>query len=357
MHVVQRGPLRIAVREAAELQAAVETEIKSEIEGRTTIIYLIPEGTSVKKGERIVELDVSDLEERRANQGISVERAKASLVNTQQDNEILEKELAAADAQASSQVEIAEIDLEKFLGRPPSKPADTTPSSGPPNAVPVEGGAAPPGGAIVQEPSPAGSADEPEKGTNADMLRSLRDQVAGTPYEELPQKATDLLGQENLDREVGEFGEQIVQQTVDISLARQKLALARDTLDHSIELQKKDYITKNELDGDRLDFESQQSQVQLAWQALDILISYTLRKSKIDLRLKLDNANLNLEKVRADASAKRLRAKAELSSAEKDTSSRSSVSRISTSRSPTPSSAPPPPGSSSTRRWTTAAAR
>src|SRR5690606_25685876 len=99
---------------------------------------------------------------------------------------------------------------------------------------------------------------------------------------------------------------------------RQRLAIAKDTWEHSDRLHNNNYITKNELDRDWLDYESQLSQVKIAWQKLDLLISYTLVKEKIDYELKLSNARIALERTRASANARRQREQAELESSRQE---------------------------------------
>ena len=50
----QRGPLTISVTEAGTIKAREQEILKSEVEGQTTIIYLVPEGKLVKAGELLV---------------------------------------------------------------------------------------------------------------------------------------------------------------------------------------------------------------------------------------------------------------------------------------------------------------
>lgn len=288
LHTVARGEMLITVRENGELKAANQTLIRSGIEGQATLIFLEKEGQVVKKGQKLIELDVSDLREKRATQAISVSRAQAALVAAQQNTEILGKELASNEAESRSKLDIAQIDVEKFLGRAPREDAV-------PNA---------------------------ERVTNAEMIRRLAEAVGKGQYSELPGKVAQLLvgpdGGDNLSREMGELGQQILEQIDQIRIAQQRLALAKDTKEKSEGLFKDQYITENELKRDQLDFESQTSQVTIAWQKLDILVSYTLRKTKIDLGLKLDNAKLDLEKVVASNEAKRASQLADLSSKEQE---------------------------------------
>jgi multidrug resistance efflux pump len=113
---VKRGRLRIAIKENAELAAAVETRVRSEMEGQNTVIYLIKEGTRVPTGERLVELDASQVIEKRANQEIQVARARASLVSAQKAEEIQEKQNQAEMLGAENALKVALMNQEKFEG-------------------------------------------------------------------------------------------------------------------------------------------------------------------------------------------------------------------------------------------------
>ncbi|MEN6335361.1 MAG: hypothetical protein ABFE01_14015, partial [Phycisphaerales bacterium] len=64
----RRGPLTISVVESGTIKAREQVIIKNEVEGRTSIITLVPEGTRVRKGELLVELDASSLHDSKIDQ-------------------------------------------------------------------------------------------------------------------------------------------------------------------------------------------------------------------------------------------------------------------------------------------------
>src|ERR1041385_3381125 len=78
---------------------------------------------------------------------------------------------------------------------------------------------------------------------------------------------------------------------------------------HSRRLAAKQFITRNELDRDKLAWQSQVSKVTLSWNDLDLLINYTLAKQRIKLRQDVDNAQLELERVLASNTAAEFKAK------------------------------------------------
>lgn len=105
----KRGPLTISVLESGTIKAREQIIITNQLEGRTSIIYLIPEGTRVKKGELLVELDASTMQDQRIDQDIKVQNAEAAYVNAKENMAIVEN-------QAQSDVEVAELTLE-FAGQ------------------------------------------------------------------------------------------------------------------------------------------------------------------------------------------------------------------------------------------------
>ena len=299
LYLVKRGDLRISVREQAEVQAKVQTSVKSELEGRqNTLIYLIPEGTVVEQGEKLAELDVSEIEEKRANQGISVAKVGAALEQARKSFEIMDKELEAEKSTAESKLTIASMELEKFRGKIIENP--------PMDGVPAE------------------------EGTNREMLRKLQEMLsaetlgdeagsatAEVKYSSLPNTVRELLdGDENLNRDMGQMANQILEQIDKIRLARADLVLKEDTLHHSESLEAQSFITTNELQKDKLTYDSQLSKVTLAWNEIDLLINYTLRQQKIQLEQDLLNAELGLQSVMAGSEARRVKERADLESNE-----------------------------------------
>ena len=111
---VKRGPLRISVVERGNLVAADSVTLKSEIEGRTTVLYLIEEGTVVQEGDLLCELDTSSLVDRKVSQEISVQNALASYTKAQQNFEIQESQNTSDIARAEQEVRFARDDLRKY---------------------------------------------------------------------------------------------------------------------------------------------------------------------------------------------------------------------------------------------------
>jgi HlyD family secretion protein len=112
---VRRGPLTISVLEKGNLKAAKSVELRSEIEGRSTILWLIEEGARVEPGDLLCELDATALADRRVEQEIVVSNAESALVKAQQNLAIQESQNESDLAAARTQLEFAEQDLAKYV--------------------------------------------------------------------------------------------------------------------------------------------------------------------------------------------------------------------------------------------------
>lgn len=112
---VARGPLRITVLERGNLQAADSVVLKSAIEGRTTILFLIEEGTWVDEGDLVCELDTAALHEQRVTQEISVQNREAAWIKAKQNHAIQESENESSIGTAERTVTFSQMDLKKYV--------------------------------------------------------------------------------------------------------------------------------------------------------------------------------------------------------------------------------------------------
>jgi HlyD family secretion protein len=104
LYTVVEGPLTISVTESGTIQSRDKVIVRSAVEGRNTILFIIPEGRIVQPGDLLVELDSSALQERLAEQALKVENSAASLTQARE-------KLAVTRNQAQADVEKAELDL------------------------------------------------------------------------------------------------------------------------------------------------------------------------------------------------------------------------------------------------------
>jgi HlyD family secretion protein len=306
---VELRDLQITVKENAELQAQRETVVRSEVEGQATIIFLIEEGKIVQQGEKLVELDASELIDKRANQGITVAKAEAGLAQAQKALEILQKELTAKRRTAESNLRIAELELEKFLGRDSSGSEDVARGRNSDMVKKLK--------ELVETPVEAAAKDA---SADPQVVSAIQSRIDPRRYAPLVKKIGSLLvdadGKPAVDRDMGDLANKVLQQVDKIRLAMADLKFQEAYFGHSQRLAEKQFITPNELEKDKIEFQRRLSQVGLAWNDLDLLVSYELFKNKEKLAQDVDNARLELARVLATNEAEVTKADSSLKSAE-----------------------------------------
>jgi RND family efflux transporter MFP subunit len=114
-----RGRLPVTVVERGSLESSSNLDALNEVEGSTTIIKILPEGTPVKKGDLVCELDSANLRDQLINQEISTKRAEADLEQAKKTEEVaqiavkeyLEGTFPQDIQSAEGQIKLAESDL------------------------------------------------------------------------------------------------------------------------------------------------------------------------------------------------------------------------------------------------------
>ena len=111
----RRGDFLISIVEGGTVEAVDEVMIRSEFEGVARIIYIVPEGSYVKEGDLLVELDSSQAQDTVNLQQIAVEKAEFAVVQSEQQLDI-QKSLADSQLDAADlKLEFAASDLKKYL--------------------------------------------------------------------------------------------------------------------------------------------------------------------------------------------------------------------------------------------------
>ncbi len=122
-YTVSRGELPIVVTEKGHLESQRVTEIRCELENisssrssvtGTQILFIVPNGKTVKEGELLVELDSAPLNERLDDQVLSYERANAEKLHATAKfkNQITRNETDLAEAKLG--VELAKLALDMY---------------------------------------------------------------------------------------------------------------------------------------------------------------------------------------------------------------------------------------------------
>jgi len=111
----QKGPMRISVTESGSIEAREKIILKNEVEGNTSIIFLIDEGRRVKKGDLLVELDASQLIDKKIDQEIQVQNQEASFISARENLEVVKNQAQSDMDKALLNYDFAVQDLEKYL--------------------------------------------------------------------------------------------------------------------------------------------------------------------------------------------------------------------------------------------------
>ncbi len=111
--IVERGALESAKN--SDIYCNVKSGTRGASSGATTIKWLIDDGSSVKKGDLLVDLDDSGLQDQLKNQKIVVDNAEADRVKAEEDYKIQELQNEADVNTAKVNQQLAEIDLYKYL--------------------------------------------------------------------------------------------------------------------------------------------------------------------------------------------------------------------------------------------------
>jgi HlyD family secretion protein len=259
LYTVQRQNLLITVVEGGNLIALESQKIVNEVPGSRNILEVVDEGTQitegdVKNGKILIKLDSQDLEDRREQLKLSVENSLASYTEGEQNLEILKKQNESDITQAELKVKFAEMDLNKYLG---DKLAES----------------------II---------GKSEEINFAVLLRS------------------DNLGGEALNKK------RTLENAID--LAKEEVARAKEKVEWSEKLSEKGYVTKIELEADRLALQQKEVSLEKAKLEYELFLKYDFTKQVEKLLSDYEEAKLQLERVIGTTRAKMIQSEANLRS-------------------------------------------
>lgn len=115
-------PLPVVVVEKGQLESTHNRDITCRVKAgakgtfASTIKWVIDDGSIVNKGQLLIELDDSALQEQYKTQSIAVDKARAEYIKADEEYTITVKQNEADVAQALANLRVAELDLDKFLG-------------------------------------------------------------------------------------------------------------------------------------------------------------------------------------------------------------------------------------------------
>jgi HlyD family secretion protein len=267
-YTVKRGDLIISVLEGGNLKALRSKEVKSEVEGSATIIYLIPEGTRVteediEKGTLLVELDSSDIRERLKTQEITYQSALSDYVLATEAYEIQLKQNESDIRASELAMTFAKMDLERYLGE------DLAEKFIDPE-VPFD----------LDDPALIG-----EGGEDSGLIKGASRQA-------------------KRDLETA------------ISLAEEELVRAKNTLEWTTKLYEKKYVSRNDLEGDTIALNRRKVELEKSKTALELFKDYEFSKEAQKLLSDYLESIQELERTKARARAQEAQKKSTMDARE-----------------------------------------
>lgn len=120
-HTVRREKLQLTIVERGALESAENRDVVCRVKAgtknstiATSIKWVIDDGTLVKAGQRIVELDDSGLQEQLKTQKIAVDQARANWIQADENYKIVASQNESDIAAAEVALELAILDLEMY---------------------------------------------------------------------------------------------------------------------------------------------------------------------------------------------------------------------------------------------------
>lgn len=114
-HKVRRGDMVISIVEGGALRAVKESIIRSEFEGISRIISIVPEGSYAKQGDVLIELDSSELKDRVNQQEVTYQNNDFAYIQAKENLSIQQSLVESQIKEAELRVEFAKSDLDKYI--------------------------------------------------------------------------------------------------------------------------------------------------------------------------------------------------------------------------------------------------
>ncbi|MGA2679648.1 MAG: efflux RND transporter periplasmic adaptor subunit [Sedimentisphaerales bacterium] len=270
--LARRDNLTVTVTESGSIKARKSIDLKSEVEGRATIINIVPEGSYVTpedvcNGKILVELDSGDLREQQTQRQIDFTTEDASYAQAKEAYDIQVKQNESDITAAELKVRFALMDFQKYLGETLANHIIDA----------------------IKE------ANDPNVDTSAiiDVDNFIQD--------------TNKLG--------GQGSQDIDGWKDKIKLAAANLANAKYQLEGTQELFDANYVAKIELDRDALSRDSYEIQEEEAIVSLNLYKLYDFPKQVQTFLSAYFESKRNLERTYAKARSQLAQAKAQLESA------------------------------------------
>jgi multidrug efflux pump subunit AcrA (membrane-fusion protein) len=269
---VKKDRLQLTIVERGSLESAENSDIVCRVKARsqgntiaTTIKWVIDDGSEVARGQKVVELDDSGLQEQLKTQNIALNNARSSWIQA-------DKNCAIQESQNSSDIEtakvnkmLADLDLCKFAGNTAGKKM------------------------LVLK-----TREDLQLYLNTDFEKDLRAEL---------EKVTEKLNSEFLQTLNDIEGR--------IEVARADREQALDRFSWSNRMVKRGYVSRSQADADKAKLQSYEISLQKVQGERDIFMKFTLERNATDLWSKVREADRALERVKTQAAARQTTADAD----------------------------------------------
>ena len=291
-----RGPMRVTISESGSLESLDSFSVTNKVEGRSTIDYIIPEGTviteeDVRNKKVLVELNTADLVEKRIRQEIEVAAAEDAYKNAETNLEIQIHQNASDVRKAELDVHFAKLDLKRYVGQPFAQKLMMSYLDSMRREKAARTKAAAAANAGSGTPAPAGT-DAP--GPEQD------DEGTGLASSGLRRLISSLLESEGLD---GEALQRIRELSSDIHLAKEELGRAQEKKSQSERLLEKGYVSAEEFEADRLALKRREIAEEQAETARSQFVDYDFPKEVAKLLSQVVEAEDGVVRVKKRAAA------------------------------------------------------
>src|SRR5215212_4708088 len=106
--------LEVKINKDGELQAVSYTDIKSEVESVTQILTIVPEGTTVKKGDVLITLDSLALRQKKEQLDLDLRKAESNRKISSDMRDIQESQNQANKEVAEVNLQLTQLDLKQY---------------------------------------------------------------------------------------------------------------------------------------------------------------------------------------------------------------------------------------------------
>jgi len=291
---VARGPLEVLVLEGGSIEALNSQEIKSEVQGETKILSIIPEGhlitqKDVEDSLILVELDSKNLLDELTERELSYQRAFADFTQAREQYEIQRSENQSLISAAELEMRFALMDFKKYMGEVAAE--EVRALSG------VEALAEGP----ARRDETGGSMDDTE------IAEEVAAAIKPVNFSEYADPAR--LG----DGEAMQLLRAALNESV---IAQEELEAARTQLEGTKRLFEKEFVTQQELEKDELALQRAEIAVDKSETNKDLFIRYEFPKQAEKLLSDYGEALRKLDRMGKQSVAKIAQAEATLKSAE-----------------------------------------